>query len=177
MVRIRIIWITVMKMPREKMPMRMAFFRRGSFAWTSIGNGVLILQGRSSLVRVLIQFRHLEQSENIHDNIKHYCERCHARVERYCNNALAISDGRIPLLCYLRPSDTSAAADSRNLFNVFKIVELTGWQRLIWTSRKHKWKHVQATAIMIITMRYVLSTAILKNIKSRLSLKPKMLMM
>ena len=58
-----------------------------------------------------------------------------------------------------------------------RILELTGRQRLIWTNRKHKWKHVQATAMMIIAMRYVLSTAILRNMKSRLSLKPKMLVM
>jgi hypothetical protein len=39
------------------------------------------------------------------------------------------------------------------------------------------WKHEQEIAIMIITMRYVLSIAILRNMKSRLSLNPKMLIM
>ena len=38
--------MTVMKMPSEKMPNRMAFFRRGSLARRSIGNGVHILEGR-----------------------------------------------------------------------------------------------------------------------------------
>ena len=49
--------MTVTKIPSEKMLMRIAFFRSGSLAQTSIGNGVHILEVRALSVRALLRRR------------------------------------------------------------------------------------------------------------------------
>lgn len=48
MVRIRMIWMMVMKIPREKIPRRITFFRIASWVFRSIGNGVSMLQKKGS---------------------------------------------------------------------------------------------------------------------------------
>jgi hypothetical protein len=58
-----------------------------------------------------------------------------------------------------------------------RYLRLTGVHRLSCTSRNAKLKDVQATAMLMIARRWRLSAAILKYEKSRLSLKPKMLVM
>jgi hypothetical protein len=52
MVRIRTIWMIVMKVPREKMPRRTTFLRNASWVLMSMGKGVSIL-GSS----ILAEFR------------------------------------------------------------------------------------------------------------------------
>jgi len=54
MVRMRMIWMTVMKVPREKMPRRITFFFVGMRDLMSMGKGVSML--KDSLVAMIWEF-------------------------------------------------------------------------------------------------------------------------
>lgn len=120
-VMMRMIWITVMKMPSPKRPSSTTFLRFCMFRCINTGKGRSMLQ-RDDVVSTYYIPRYTPRDcsveldsnkENLHCNVEKHCQGSHRRVDGHRRQACKALDARVPLCCDLLLSSVLATCDPR----------------------------------------------------------------